>query len=578
MAGSGRVWTAVAVAFAVAAGAVCAQDRLQPGEVIARTQPYLPRSPYTFRTEVRLVEVGVVVRDSRNRTVSGLGRDSFEIREGRKRHPITAFSVQTFTPAPAPTAAGAKTARTTTGRGRFVGLLFDDLNSDLAAFRNSQLAAERFVKEGLAAGDQVAIFTTTQAQVLPFTADPERLVHAIEELKLRKSLIDRGMCPEMSPYEAYVIVNNLDSQTLETKVEETRRCMNMPAAAGGRGGNQAPPNLRSSDPAVRAAVAQANSVWLQARYTAQSTLGTIRNIVDYLAGLPGTRMMLLASGGFLSGTLEYEQENIVTRALRGGVVINSLDAKGLFATPAVEMPHAGDVRSIINQQLLGTRPLNATNDAIAYLAQSTGGRFFHNSNDLEGGFRELAAVPEVTYLLGFAPDEAPDDKYHKISVRVTSGRGYSVQARPGYFAAIEDPAKAEVERRIDQEVLSGSTLSEAPVTLATQAGPLDDGGRGVIGLLRVDVQRLPLVEKSGARQAQLVFIAALLDQQGNFVTGREGVIDFALSESTFQWLSKQGLTTRFQIEAPPGNYRFRLVAEEPSQKRLTALTQAVEIR
>lgn len=567
-----------AVWFAAGAGLAGEQPELEPGEVVARTRPYLPRAPYVFRTEGRLVEVGAVVRDRRNRVVSGLDRSDFEIREGGKRREITAFSVLTFVPAHAEAAAQKGQPAAVQPRGRFVGLLFDDLNSDLAEFRNSQLAAERFIKEGLAVGDQVAIFTTTQAQLAPFTADGERLLTVLQSLRLRKRSFDRGTCPEISPFESYLLANHLDRSLLEIKVEETRRCLNLPPSASrGRGGLT--PNPLSTDPVVRAVLAQANSTWQQIRWTAQNTLDTIRNVVEYMSGLPGGKLLLLASGGFLSGTLEHEQEAIVARALRGGVVINALDAKGLFAGGPVEMPRGGDARSVAYAQTIGTRPLHASNDAMAYLSQSTGGRFFHSSNDLEGGFRELAAVPEVSYLLGFVPEAEPDGKFHKISVRVTSGKGYSVQARPGYFAAKQaEVAQEPVERRIDQEVLSGTVVSQVPVELGVQPGPTADGGHGVVGLLRVDVKALPFADRSGRRHAQIHFIAALLDRQGNFVTGREGSIEFALRKTTFERLAGRGLTTRFQIEAPPGDYQLRLVAEEPSQNRITAVTRAVAVR
>src|SRR5450759_903318 len=106
------------------------------------------------------------------------------------------------------------------------------------------------------------------------------------------------------------------------------------------------------------------------------------------------------------------------------------------------MPRGGDARSIIRQQLLGTRPKEEGNNPLVYLAQSTGGRFFHNSNDLNQGFKELAALPEITYVLGFAPDPVPDGKYHKLSVRLTDANRYSVQARSGYFAIKEAPVNS----------------------------------------------------------------------------------------------------------------------------------------
>jgi hypothetical protein len=365
---------------------------------------------------------------------------------------------------------------------------------------------------------------------------------------------------------------------LETKVEETRRCLNLPPPPGAGRGGATTPNRLSSDPLVRAVMGQANATWQQVQWISQNTLGAIRNVVEYMATLPGSKMLLLASGGFLSATLEHDQEEIIRRALRGGVVINALDAKGLFTGGPVEMPRGGDARSLIQAQLMGTRPVHATNDAMAYLSQATGGRFFHNSNDLEGGFRELAAVPEVSYLLGFVPASEPDDKYHKISVRVTSGRGYSVQARPGYFAARQPAVQPEPERRIDQELFTKTVLTEAPLTLAVQPGPLDDGGHGLVGLLRINVKELPFVDRSETRQTQITFIAALLERDGGFVTGREGKIEFALKKPTFEKLSTGLLTTRFEIQAAPGEYLLRLVAEESVNQRLTALTQPVVVR
>ena len=43
-------------------------------------------------------------------------------------------------------------------------------------------------------------------------------------------------------------------------------------------------------------------------------------------------MVLLASSGFVSGTLEMEQDQLTEQALHANVVINALDAKGLYTT------------------------------------------------------------------------------------------------------------------------------------------------------------------------------------------------------------------------------------------------------
>jgi VWFA-related protein len=457
-------------------------------------------------------------------------------------------------------------------RPRFVGLLFDDMNSDLGEFRPAQLAAERFVKEGLAAGDRVAVFTISRAQIIPFTTDAAPLIAAIEGLRIHPFRADGSGCPEMTPYDAYLIAERMDPQSLEIKVAEARRCRNLPPARG------QPPPISRTDPLAMSVISQANGVWQQVRRTSQSTLGTVRYVVDYMALMPGSRMLLLASGGFLSGGLEEEQNDIISRALRGAVVINSLDAKGLYTIDPGEMPRGGDSQSIIRQQLLGTSPKEAGNNPLVYLAQSTGGRFFHNNNDLNQGFTELAVLPEITYVLGFAPDPVPDGKYHSLSVRLTSANHYSVQARPGYFAPKEAPAPATPERRIDREVLAATLLRELPAKLSTRAGALDNGKTGVMMAVSLDLKQLRFAERSGARTQQITFIAALLNEQGVFVTGRESVIDMAFKESTYTRLLEQGVNAVVQLEAPPGIYRLRGVVEEAGAGRLSSFTERVEIR
>lgn len=71
----------------------------------------------------------------------------------------------------------------------------------------------------------------------------------------------------------------------------------------------------------------------------------------------------------------------------------------------------------------------------------TGGTFFHNSNDLETGFKSLAEGPESVYLLELSLDNAePDRAYHSLKVKVDR-LGLQIQARRGYF--IPKPEKAK---------------------------------------------------------------------------------------------------------------------------------------
>jgi hypothetical protein len=323
-------------------------------------------------------------------------------------------------------------------------------------------------------------------------------------------------------------------------------------------------------------VAQASQIWEEVLQNSRNTLGSLHDVVDYMGRLQGDRLLLAASSGFLSGTLEMEQDDLINRALHAGVVIDALDAKGLYTqTPADSVP-ALTLRSAALQQNMGTRPQMASNDALANLAYSTGGIFFHNNNDLTAGIREMMA-PEVTYLIGFAPEGSPDGRYHKIKVRVSAGKGVDVQARPGYTALAAKKEDRAEPRKIDAEVLAADDHHDAPAKFAvTVAG--GEGAKSVSSVLHIDLKGLTFNRVSGVRSQKLTYIAALMDSQGNFVAGKEYEIDLALKESTLAQYLERGLNLTAQLQAPTGSYRLRAVVEVASDGKMSSATMPVEIR
>ena len=110
--------------------------------------------------------------------------------------------------------------------------------------------------------------------------------------------------------------------------------------------------------------------------------------------------------------------------------------------------------------------------------------------------------------------------------------GRSVQARPGYFAVMDEPAAAAPERRLDREVLAGTVMSDVPASLDPLpgwAGWRQD--RDLTALLHFDLRQMPRLKDFGSGPKRLTFIAALVDEQGGFVAGREGAVDLALKEN-----------------------------------------------
>jgi len=524
----------------------------------ARTIPYVPPSPVTLRTQVDLVEVPVVVRDGR-RAVAGLTRDDFEIYDLGKKQAVTAFSVQTFQSPPEPAggakpAPGAAESKAVT-RPRFLALLFDDLYTDQLALKPAKDAAIRFVKTGLAPGDRAAVFTTAQSRDSEFTADVANLAEQIARVSHRKAADDSvGMCPVISPYEAYLIANRLDKGVLGAKLAECFIC---------NGRNPCPEGQVTS---------MANSTWDHARMKTGSTLQTIEELVDGMAKLPGQRAILLTSAGLLTGNRENDFDRLMAKALHAEVVIDTLDAKRLYVVGA-------DVSMSKNLVPLPTQMANveAGNDGLAALAAGTGGTFYHNNNDLAQGFRQSGMLPETMYILGFAPtDAAANGSFHRLKVRLAAGKRYSVEARLGYTGPSANPA-AQVSplSKLDREMLATDTVADLPASFTWERWA---GAPGITVVAHLDVGRMHFLSWHGRRAQRLMIVAVLLDSRGSFVTGKRSELDLNLTEATFAQLAKTSFTASMTLTAPPGNYSVRAAAEDGLDGKLAAAGGTVEVK
>jgi VWFA-related protein len=568
-----------------AVAAVLAAQGIDPKEMRMSASAYHPKPAVSIRTEARLVDVGVVVRDSRGHAVSGLTRADFRIEDNGKPRKVTAFSVRHFIPAaasaptasfpalsvPASASAPPPAPAPAPEKPRYVALVFDDLSMPFDDLTHARSAAKRFLKSGMAAGDRVAVMTISSGLVLGFTAGEAAIEQAIDKVVLRQRKIEPRVCPRMQPYEAYLIVNHLDSAALDAKVDELVACGDLARPRG---------NLEGGQVAVDMVKTIASGLWEQTLHQSRDIILTVRNFVDAMAKLDGSRVILLTSSGFLSGNLESDLDEVAERALRSGVVINSLDAKGLYVVDQPDAGRAASLRSMIFEASLLSRPKEAANEAMFNLAESTGGLFFHNQNDLELGFRELGMQPETSYLLGYVPDP-PDGKYHRLKVTLVSQRHETVQARMGYMAVAAPPPampEPEPERRIDREARGTAPLDEAPVKLAARPDKLGNGNPAANLSFQWDVTRIAFKMRDGALVQRLDMVAALLDGKGDFVAGREGVAELALSQASFTRLATGGFNMVLRVDAPPGSYQLRVVAADDGEEHVSAITLPVELK
>jgi VWFA-related protein len=416
------------------------------GQEPAQSETPSTTTPLTLKVERNEVPVRVVVRDAQGKPVRNLTRDDFRILDDGQPQVITHFSAEgAAVPIPGAAKAGGETKPSASPEvaHRFVVLYFDDLVMKFDEIARSRDAAMKYLQTSLRPSDRVAIYTSSGQRNLDFTADRDELQEALSHLRTVGVFAKAGgECPDLSDYEAYMIDERKDSDALAVATWKVINCQ-----CGGE-----PKNCK--DPSQMAQIAAARR-WEQAQAQVLYSLLGLEKLVQQLSVLPGQRTVVFVSRGFISKTQLLMISEIIDRAVRAGVVVNGLDARGLYATvpggdasqPEPSLPHGLLPRTV--QMQLAEAQEDA--DVLAEVVDGTGGVFFHNNNDFDAGFRTTGGLAEFSYTIVFSPrDLQPNGKYHHLTVQLVGDAKASdlrVQARRGYFA----PTAAQRSDWADQE-------------------------------------------------------------------------------------------------------------------------------
>jgi VWFA-related protein len=173
------------------------------------------------------------------------------------------------------------------------------------------------------------------------------------------------------------------------------------------------------------------------RVETETSLRILKALVQGMSKAPGQRTIIVVSPGFFIAE-DPAQVDIIDLAVRSEVTVSALDPRGLMPATDISAPGGGR----FNPQNSVYKSLSDTEEqaVLEELADGTGGVFFHNNNDVNEGFRRVAARPEYSYVLAFSPQDLKfDGRFHKLKVTVNSGSKVTVQARKGYYAPKQKP-------------------------------------------------------------------------------------------------------------------------------------------
>jgi VWFA-related protein len=538
--------------------------------------------PTTFKVNVKLVVVRAVVRDSSGHAVGNLRQEDFQIFDKGKPQVITQFEVEQ----PGTLIAKARQESedksnddpfgvTPSSPGkvpavpeRFVAYMFDDMHLEFGDLARVREAAERHFST-LRPTDRAAIFTSSGQTVLAFTDDRAKLHETLLRLQPRPISAHSHDCPDISYYQADQIVNKNDPQATQVAIQETLGCI--------------PKNSKGQpveDP--RTLVDNVSRVALgDGDQESRVSLLSLKKLVQMVSHMPGQRSVVLVSPGFIAPQMEFEYTDAIDRAVHSQVVINTLDARGLYALlPFGDISYSGTAAPPPAKAFIESAAATANDDLLAILADSTGGVFFHNNNDFDEGFRRVAQAPEYSYVLGFTPQNLKiDGSFHALKVTLRNTQKFTLQARRGYYAPknFSDPSE-QAKQEIEDAIYSQEELHSLPVKLHTQFFKVSDDNAKLVVLAHVDVQQLRFKKVEGRNDNVLTCVSAVFNRNGNMIQGTQKIVTMHLKDDTLEHKLASGLTLKTSFDVKPGSYLVRLVVRDSEAKLISAENGTVEIR
>ncbi|MGH9735188.1 MAG: VWA domain-containing protein [Candidatus Acidiferrales bacterium] len=533
-----------------------------------------------LQSRVNVVPLRVVVRDAKGHTIENLRKEDFQVFEDGKLQDISHFSIET-------PASGAQTIVRNDVAGapggtpatpgfvppsRFVALLFDDVHVATVDLMRTRQAATRFVDTALRPTDRVAVYTISGQSQMDFTADREKLEKSLNGLMVRPigtaGEDSRNQCPPMDYYEANLIQNNLDPTAITVAMQDALACA-----------FQSNPQYTAQ--AQMLAQSAATQAYEEGELETESSLRRLEESLRRLSGLPGQRVLVLLSPGFIYPEREYDLSQLIDKANRLNIFINTLDARGLYTPDMGDASNSSPGNPNVSGQrgLLRMAAQSANADVLSVLAYGTGGMDFHNNNDLTGGLQMIAGAPAVSYLLAFTPRNFKyDGKFHSLKIKIPTMQHVTIAARRGFYApkhslSVDQAAKEEIE----EAVFSQDVQSALPIGVHTQYYKVDAADAKLAVMAHLDLAHLRFQKAAGRNDDNVTIVTALFDRDGNIVSGIEKTVEMRLRDATFERLSRTGVTVKTSFDVKPGDYLVRLVVRDSNAAQLSTENDAVEI-
>jgi VWFA-related protein len=488
-----------------------------PGQAPDRSG--VPEDTFGETIDVRVVNLEVVVVDGEGRRVTGLGPADLRLKVDGKPVRIDYFTevAEGQAMAKSTAAEGAPPAVSGVEPGSAVGtsylVFFDNTASAVTADRNVVLQGLIDELSRLRPQDSMAVVSfdgVRPALLSSWSRSPAELRRALEEAMQGRG---HGLTREADAANLGVEAGQIDIQPDE-----------IPGLMGGGLANPGPGPLVGL---VEKAPERACMVVHRFENNLQRVASALTATMRSLAGVPGRKVALIASGGWPQSAKEYLLGTTVTRWPSGCKILGPAlwnpvhevaNQVGFTLYPVLisELGQAvraegRDYAQPVNPQVADSQ----VRETLDLLARRTGGTAY------AGGARRdlLARVADDTrsfYWIGFTPTWKGDDSGHQVEVEVARP-GLKVRTRQGFQ---DLSRRRETTYMVESALLFGKAPGSLPLeaefgTMPPPKGRKDKGMARVPLKLVIPMDHVTMVQRGKQYEAELELRVALLDEAGN---------------------------------------------------------------
>jgi VWFA-related protein len=509
-----------------------------------------------------LVEIRAVVTDKKGNKVTNLTKGDFEVTENKRPQVISFFSAEnlkTREPSANQPVPNNRESKPRTGlprnAGRTVVFFVDTFHLSNTSLLQLKQVMPRFIDTQLTESDLAGIVTSGPSLGLygQFTQNREALHRAVDRLTVSGK--DETF---FTPY-------------LAAKVEEGAPYAIDAAKNIVKAEEHLPDDPHFESLIELMARTRARQINVEASYRTRATLLALRAVAKKLSEMPGQRLIVMLSDGFTlldsGGSIDSsELQLVVSRAALSGVVIYTIDAKGLMPLSFFDASRRGltpDPQSstfVMNYVTQGERDLDTV---LVRIAHETGGEAFTNTNDLSGALKKSLDDNSFYYALSYYPSAAGDPKYFRtLKVTVKGHPEYVVRAQGGYFSSDLSRKGEEVstdpEKTLVEAMNSPLAATGIDVSASADFFPLQSDKAQVTLSVFIGGEKLGYINADDSRITNLEFLIATIDASGTVTGITQDKTRVKMAAASFESANQRTYRYAKRLALKPGTYQVRI--------------------